>query len=207
MIWAPAVASDSHIQISQLAVYDSSNANVALNKSCSASSTYSGTACGNALDGTLANRNMPAIFHSSNVAGDWFRVDLGADVTVTRVMYYNRLSFAIRAGGSYLQLLDANQVVIAQRTLTSNAIQTFTFSPTTESLSPAPNMCMHDFEGGSWLLVRRVRQGTIWHPSRDQLAGKDVYGTYGSANSDSTFSLPFASLVNSSTQFLFITSK
>ena len=155
----------------------------------------------------MANRDAPSIFHSNRVAGDWFRVDLGASYPVARVVYYNRVNNVIRAGGSYLQLLDASEVVVAQRTLTSNAIQTFTFSSTTESLLAVPNMCMHDFEGGSWLLVRRVRQGTVWHPSRDQLTGKDVYGTYGNANSDSTFSLPFASLVSPSTHFLFLTGK
>ncbi len=39
------------------------------------------------------------------------------------------------------------------------------------------------------MLVRRVKQGSTWHPSNDDLRGTDVYGTYGTPISDSTFSI------------------
>jgi hypothetical protein len=49
--------------------------------------------------------------------------------------------------------------------------------------------CEDSFEGGGWLLVRRVKQGSAWHPAKDDLMGTEVYGTYGTATSDSTFSI------------------
>ncbi len=71
-------------------------------------------------------------------------------------------------------------------------------------LDVAQYFCENSFEGGGWALVRRVKQGSTWHPATDNLAGTDTYGTPGTSTSDSTFSLPFASLITSDqTQFLF----
>ena len=43
-----------------------------------------------------------------------------------------------------------------------------------------------------WELVRRVKPGTTWHPSTDDLAGTDQYGTYDpSLTANATFSVPF----------------
>jgi hypothetical protein len=39
------------------------------------------------------------------------------------------------------------------------------------------------------VLVRRVKQGSTWHPATDNLRGTDVYGTYGTPLSDTTFSI------------------
>ncbi len=65
-------------------------------------------------------------------------------------------------------------------------------------LTASQYFCEDIFEGGGWALVRRVRQGTRWHPATDDLRGTDVYGSAGTSTSDSTFSLPFASLITSS---------
>ncbi len=81
-------------------------------------------------------------------------------------------------------------------------IQTFNVS----FYNPAVTyQCDDDFQGGGWALVRRVKQGTVWHPATDNLAGFDVYGTYGSATSSSTFSVPFSAWVSDSTEYLFST--
>ncbi len=42
------------------------------------------------------------------------------------------------------------------------------------------------------MLVRRVKQGSVWHPANDDLEGNMVYGTYGTPISDSTFSITFS---------------
>ena len=105
----------------------------------------------------------------------------------------------------FCQLIDANGVVTAQRTLTADGIQTFTFSTTETSTAPFTNVCETEFQSGGWLLVRRVRQGSVWHPATDRLLGLDVYGTYGSPTSDATFSVAFSSMVTSDTEFLFAT--
>ena len=100
--------------------------------------------------------------------------------------------------GGQLQLLDGSGARIAQATMNGNGVQTFTFTPYT---------CDTSFQGGGWVLVRRVRQGsTTWHPATDDLAGTQAaYGTYGSATSDATFGIPYSSWVSSSTEFLFAT--
>ena len=60
-------------------------------------------------------------------------------------------------------------------------------------------------DGGGWTLVRRVKEGTTWHPATDSLAGTDEYGTLGHDDTDATFSIRFnETLFN---QFLFATGK
>ncbi len=43
-------------------------------------------------------------------------------------------------------------------------------------------------------MVRRVKQGATWHPATDDFRGSDVYGTYGTPSSDSTFSIAWQGL-------------
>jgi hypothetical protein len=45
----------------------------------------------------------------------------------------------------------------------------------------------------------------VFHPAVDQLKGTEVYGVYGTPTTNATFSVMFASLVNSSSEFLFMT--
>jgi hypothetical protein len=138
---------------------------------------------------------------------EWFLLDLGASFLVSSVTYYNRDDNQARAVDSQLQLLDANMNVLAQRLLDSTAIQAFTFSLTVKSLVSVAYSCETDFEGGGWVLVRRVKSGSLWHPATDDLRGRDVYGLYGSSTSPSIFSVEFSSWVTQSTDFLFITGK
>ena len=92
--------------------------------------------------------------------------------------------------------------MIKQWTLTIDFVQIFDLS----SSSPTPAyVCENTLDGGGWLLVRRVKQGTTWHPATDNLYGNDVYGTYGNATSDASFSIAFAKWVQQTTEFLFIT--
>ncbi len=68
--------------------------------------------------------------------------------------------------------------------------------------------CESSFQGGSWALVRRVKQGSSWHPATDNLAGTHTaYGTYGSPTDETTFNVVFSSMVTSNTEFLFMTGK
>jgi hypothetical protein len=205
-IWSNGV---EDIQIAQLVVTDVDGKNVALGKTCSASSTYeSSTSCINAIDGTIGVRSFPNLFHSKKTTTgslEWFLLDLGASFLVSSVTYYNRDDFQARAVDTQLQLLDANTNVLAQRLLDSSAVQAFTFSLTVKSLVSVAYSCETDFEGGGWVLVRRVKSGSLWHPATDDLRGRDVYGLYGSSTSPSIFSVEFSSWVTQSTDFLFIT--
>jgi hypothetical protein len=59
------------------------------------------------------------------------------------------------------------------------------------NVAPVVDLVTTSFQGSTWTLVRRVRQGDTWHPATDELAGTDEYGIYGAATSDMTFSIPF----------------
>ncbi len=66
--------------------------------------------------------------------------------------------------------------------------------------------CESAFEGGSWHLVRRVKQGRSWHPVNDNLSGTSVaYGQYGGPTFDESFGIPFAEWLRNSTEMLFLT--
>jgi hypothetical protein len=65
--------------------------------------------------------------------------------------------------------------------------------------------CEGSFEGGGWALVRRVKAGNIWFEADDDLKGTSVYGTYGTATSDSSFSMAFADWLTPQTEVLVAT--
>jgi hypothetical protein len=66
--------------------------------------------------------------------------------------------------------------------------------------------CDNIIDGGGWALVRRVKQGTVWHPATDNLAGTEpAYGTYGGPTFDATFGRPYSSWLAPTTEFLFTT--
>jgi hypothetical protein len=66
--------------------------------------------------------------------------------------------------------------------------------------------CESAFEGGSWHLVRRVKQGRSWHPVNDNLRGTALaYGQYGGPTFDASFGIPFAEWLRNSTEMLFMT--
>ncbi len=66
--------------------------------------------------------------------------------------------------------------------------------------------CDNLIDGGGWALVRRVKQGTSWHPTTDNLAGtQPTYGQYGGPTFDATFGRPFSSWITANTEFLFST--
>ncbi len=62
--------------------------------------------------------------------------------------------------------------------------------------------CDDVFEGGGWALVRRVEQGSNWHPATDNLRGTDSYGTF-PLDPLATFSIPYAQYVQPTTEILF----
>jgi hypothetical protein len=65
--------------------------------------------------------------------------------------------------------------------------------------------CNNDFEGGGWALVRRVKKGSVWYAANDNLRGTASYGLQNSViNDDSTFSIPYSTIVWDETEFLFM---
>ncbi len=182
--------------------------NVALNKPCNASSTYDYMglrSCTYTVDGDLSADTAHVFASGFGGGADYMVIDLGAPYVITTAVFYARGDCCqSETAGAQLQLLGPDQVVTAQRILTTEAVQTLTFSATETSLIPYTIGCENSFEGGSWALVRRVKQGGRWHPATDDLSGLNVYGTYGAATSDSTFSIPFSSWITPTTEILFV---
>ena len=198
-------SSSAVLQVSELAAWTAANVNVALNKPCTASPAQDATnsVCSKAFDGTYSPQVFPNIYHSS-VFDAFMQVDLGANFKIDRVDYYNRDQCCPeRIIGAKVELLDSNNAVLARMFITTNALST---SLKFSIASPAV-VCDHAFEGGNWALVRRVKQGSTWHPATDDLMGTDVYGTYGTATSDSTFSVAFSAWITPTTELLFISGK
>ncbi len=68
--------------------------------------------------------------------------------------------------------------------------------------------CENRLDGGGWALVRRVRQGSSWHPATDDLAGTHPsYGNYGGPTFNETFGRPYNSWITPATEFLFSTGR
>jgi hypothetical protein len=139
------------------------------------------------FDGDLVGQLSTQVYSSAELDGtDWMYVDLGTSYVVTKVVYTNRQDCCQNfISGTQLQLLDAKMVVTDQRVLDSSATQTFTFA----SAPSVTLFCETSFEGGGWALVRRTPGTSIWHQATDDLAGTAVYGTYGTATSNSMFSI------------------
>jgi hypothetical protein len=80
------------------------------------------------------------------------------------------------------------------------------FSDNLDFITAFQYACETNIDGGGWALVRRVAQGSSWHPAKDGLAGTEPeYGDYSHPTSDSTFNVPYSQFVKSKTEFLFTT--
>jgi hypothetical protein len=171
-------------------VWSADNVNVALNKPCTASPAQdpANSVCSKAFDGTYSPQIYPAIYHSSDI-GSFMQVDLGANFKIDHVDYYNRGSCCPeRIIGAKVEVLDANNIVLARLWITTDALMTsLQFSIISSSIA-----CEYAFEGGGWALVRRTTATSIWHQATDDLAGIDVYGSYGTPASDSIFSIAWS---------------
>ena len=91
-------AGANYLQISQLAVYNTSGSNVALGKTVSATSVYTGDVCpyyiSGPVDGVLAAKYFTSCssyaYLGSASSGAYWQVELGSSQTITKVVYYNR---------------------------------------------------------------------------------------------------------------------
>ena len=130
-------AGANYLQMSQLAVYNTSGSNVAKGKSTTASPVYSLATCtyyaSAGVDGVLVAKTFTncayKTYVSADVTGDYWQVDLGSEQTINKVVYYNRAdsSSYTRALTYTLTLLNtANQSVCTTGTFTSSLIQDLT---------------------------------------------------------------------------------
>jgi hypothetical protein len=115
------------IQISQIAVFDNRDQNVAFGKPVRSSPPL-GADCGpeRAIDGALKARGHPFEFHSKCRVNDFWMVDFTKSYPIKRVEYYNRADCcAGRANGMLIELLDENQKVVWSQSADSNLKQVY----------------------------------------------------------------------------------
>lgn len=115
------------IQISQIAVFDNREQNVAIGKPTTSSGPL-GSDCPpeRAVDGSRQPRGHPFEFHSKCLAGDFWQVDFGRSYPIKRVEYYNRSDCCWdRANGMIVELLDENKTAVWSQTLDSKLTQTY----------------------------------------------------------------------------------
>jgi hypothetical protein len=138
---------NQNLQISQIAVYDPFGDNVAVNAACDSSNAFMVTdrlipylpagpgnalapssACSLAVDGTLANRDGKGVYQSLHADSDTVTYDLGSDVLIKRIVYYNRKDCCqSMISGATIEVLNANGDVISTQVLNGKFIQTFNF--------------------------------------------------------------------------------
>jgi len=125
-------AGANRLQISQLAVYNTTGGNVALGMTTSASSAYASDPCpyyvSGPVDGVLMAKNFYSCVYKAYVSnaasGAYWLVDLGSSQTISKVVYYNRVDYGSHANSYTLTLLDAaSGLVCSCSTFTSDLIQ------------------------------------------------------------------------------------
>jgi hypothetical protein len=196
-------ASNQMLQVAELQAFTPDNVNVALGKSCTATSVYRpGTHCGLALDGNTSG-NIDYNFYHSGANGASMQVDLGANHKIVRVVFHNRQSCcAERIIGARVELYSETNVLLARSYINTAAART-----SLQFAMASPPICETAFQGGGWLLVRHLNaNATKWFQTNDDLRGFEVYGDYSlGINAATPFSINYRTLVNASTEFLFST--
>jgi hypothetical protein len=137
---------DNTLQISQIAVFDPFGTNVALNKPCDTANPLvsdrlipylpagpgnvypSLSHCARAVDGNLANRNGDAIFQSTEPDSDTVTYDLGKNVLIKRIMYWNRKDCCqSMIAGATLEVLNDKGEVVDTEVFSNQLVQSFDF--------------------------------------------------------------------------------
>ena len=115
------------IQISQIAVFDNREVNVAVGKPVMSTPPLAPDCnAERAVDGKLMPRGHPFEYHSLCRQGDYWVVDFGKLYPVKRVEYYNRADCcADRANGMLVELLDERINVVWQQTLDGTLVQKY----------------------------------------------------------------------------------
>jgi len=156
---------DNNLQISQIAVFDPFGTNVALNKPCDAINLFvtdklipylpagpenvyplQQTTCERAVDGNLVNRNGNEIFQSNDPDSDSVTFDLGQDVFIKRIMYWNRKDCCqSMMAGATLEIIAANGNVVNTEVLNDKLVQSFDY-PSSQSRATLFTECNYHGE-------------------------------------------------------------
>jgi len=128
---------DNWLQISELQVFDENGNNVAKGKKVYAKDSwpwYSNPAY--AVSGNAANKPYYSGHHSGSPCNSWWMVDLGQDVNITKIVYYNRQDCCQgRTNGALLDCLGVNGEVMFRTTMNGDMVQTFQVPPNNMDLN------------------------------------------------------------------------
>jgi hypothetical protein len=153
---------NNNLQISQLAIFDPFGDNVALGIPCHATNIFStgklipylpasssnvllqnASTCSRAVDGNLINRNGDEIFQSIDPDSDIVTFDLGKDVLIKRVMFWNRKDCCqSMIAGATLEIIASNGEVLNVEVLDSKLVQVFDF-PASQSRATLFTNCQY----------------------------------------------------------------
>lgn len=130
-------ANDAWIEISQLVVIDKNGVNVASGKSTAGTSAgYPTDVFGNhspsmALDGQIYPKAQNFYISPSPGGNSQFLLNLGSPTDITKIIYITRGDsnnrYVYRKNGIRLQLLNANQAVVSERTLNASIREDINF--------------------------------------------------------------------------------
>jgi len=112
------IIGDAWIQIAQLVVIDKDGENVAKKANTSSSGSWnSDSNPGKAVDGSMYARSFPGIYHSNTVdANTFFKIDLGKEYDITKVIYYNRADCCSnRSYGMRVQFYDKDNTFLLEK--------------------------------------------------------------------------------------------
>jgi hypothetical protein len=122
---------DNWLQIAELQVFDENGNNVAKGKRVYARDNYPWYSTpANAVSGKTAPMPYPYIYHSGNPCNPWWMVDLGQDVNITKIVYFNRVDCCQgRTNGALLDCMGVNHELMFRASMNGDMIQTFNVPP------------------------------------------------------------------------------
>ena len=168
------------IQISQVAIYDTNNVNIALRKPVAALNSWTGVMSDKDY---VVNGNLAAVnygekggsgFASRGGPGEYLTIDLQAEVAVKKIVYYNRLDYPIRGRGMLMDLMDGSSNVIKEITLTADMIQSYDFKVPAQPLKIRPIRYVNVLSAspGTCIQISQVAVYSIENPSVNIAQGK-----------------------------------
>lgn len=121
---------DNWLQISEVQVFDENGVNVAKGRPAYAPNAWAWfTRPTNCTSGNASIKPYWAGYHSGTPCNGWWMVDLGKDVNISKIVYYNRQDCCTqRINGALLDGLGVNGEILYRATMNADMIQTFTVS-------------------------------------------------------------------------------
>jgi hypothetical protein len=128
---------DNWLQISELQVFDENGVNVAQGRPAFGRDAWAWfTRPTNATSGNAAIKPYWAGFHSGSPCNSWWIVDLGRDVNITKIVYYNRQDCCQgRINGALLDGLGVNGEILYRAVMNGDMVQTYQVQATTSDLN------------------------------------------------------------------------